>query len=265
MPMTLDFQFSARSDQGRVRARNEDAYRIDAGAGLFIVADGMGGHPAGADASRMAVDRFMRHIEASGDILTSSQAWGEHMVEAVTAAHGCLLDEGERAPERAGMGTTLTTMQLDPVTGHGVLVHVGDSRAYRMRNGTLARLSNDHTWVQEKVDAGVLNSGDAHGHPLAHVLTRVLGGIPSPPVPQVKALEAQPGDLYLLCTDGLTGHLTDDDLRRLLAGAATTDDRQGLDTLADALVQAANDLGGSDNITVVVVRVRSAAPTRPAV
>jgi protein phosphatase len=262
--MTFNFQFSARSDQGRVRARNEDAYRVDAEAGLFVVADGMGGHPAGADASRMAVDRFLNHLEAAGDILTSSDAWGEHMVEAVAVAHACLLDEGDRQPERAGMGTTLTTLRINPDTGRGVLVHVGDSRAYRLREGTLMRMSHDHTWVQEKVDAGVLDTDDAHGHPLAHVLTRVLGGIPSPPVPQVQAVEARPGDLYLLCTDGLTGHLTEDDLRRLLAGAVAMDTPESLDTLAAALVQAANDLGGTDNITVVLVRVRVPEPTPPA-
>lgn len=247
--MTLSLRFGGHSDRGRVRSRNEDAYHLQPDAGLVVVADGMGGHPAGADASHLAVRFFLRHVGADRHMLTSSEAWGERMAEAVEAAHRRLLAEGERDPARTGMGTTLTALHFDEVTGYGELVHVGDSRAYRLRDGGLTRLSRDHTWVQEQIEAGTLDAAVARVHPMAHVLTRVLGGVPSVVAPQLRGLEGRPGDLYLLCTDGLTAHLSDDDLGHALRGA---DD---LDLAARALVRSAIEGGGSDNITVALVRV----------
>lgn len=250
--MAFTLQFSGRSHVGHVRARNEDSYHVEADQGLIVVADGMGGHPAGADASRLAVKTFLRRLGAEADMLTSSGAWGERMVEAVEAAHVRLLDEGDRDPARLGMGTTLTALHLDPETGRGELVHIGDSRAYRLRDGSLTRLSQDHTWVQEQVEAGVLDASVARVHPMSHVLTRVLGGARVMPAPQLRTVTAQPGDLYLLCTDGLTGHLSDDDLHDIVSGSGEPE------AIAAALVEAANERGGSDNITVALVRI---APT----
>lgn len=247
MPFT--FQFSGLSHRGRVRPRNEDSFHVEADQGLAVVADGMGGHPAGAEASHLAVQVFLHTVRRDAAILTSSEAWGERMVEAVEAAHARLLDEGDRDRDRLGMGTTLTALHLDPESGRGELVHIGDSRAYRLRGGHLTRLSRDHTWVQEQVEAGHLEAHLARVHPMAHVLTQVLGGARTVPVPQLRPLEARPGDLYLLCSDGLTGHLGDADLQQLLSRGSHPDE------LAQALVDAANERGGSDNITVALIQV----------
>lgn len=247
--MALSLQFAGRSDRGHVRFRNEDALHLQPDRGLAVVADGMGGHPAGADASRLAVRTFLEHLGAAPHAPTSPDAVGDRMVESVERAHAALLTEGERDPSRAGMGTTLTALHFDPSSGRGALVHVGDSRAYRLRDGHLTRLSRDHTWVQERIDAGELDASVARVHPMAHVLTRVLGGGPSVVTPQLRSLTGRAGDVYLLCTDGLTAHLSDEDLRDALAG----DDDS--DRVATRLVDDANERGGSDNITVVVVRV----------
>jgi PPM family protein phosphatase len=255
--MTFTLHFSGRSDRGRVRPRNEDTFHLEADTGLAVVADGMGGHPAGAEASRLAVRTFLTLVAESANMLTSSGAWGERMVEAVEEAHRCLLDEGDRDPARAGMGTTLTALHVDPATGRGELVHIGDSRAYRMRDGQLTRLSRDHTWVQEQVEAGVLDASLARVHPMAHVLTRVLGGVRAAPAPQLRTLDGRGGDLYLLCTDGLTAHLSDEDLGEILSAAPDPA------AAAGALVDAANERGGSDNITVALVGVEGNG-TRPA-
>ncbi len=247
--MPLSLQMAGRSDRGQVRFRNEDAFHIQPERGLAVVADGMGGHPAGAEASRLAIRSFLGRMDGARPEKRSPGAWGVRMVESVERAHAALLAEGRRDPARTGMGTTLTALHFAPETGEGDLVHVGDSRAYLLRGDTLTRLSRDHTWVQEQVDAGALDASVARVHPMAHVLTRVLGGTPATLAPQHRTLAARAGDRYLLCTDGLTAHLADDDLKAFLARDDEPND------VAAALVAAANERGGSDNITVVVLRV----------
>lgn len=242
--MILDLTLIGVSDQGRVRDRNEDAFRLVPTSGLAIVADGMGGHPAGREASALAVEVFAEHTSTfNGD-------WGARMAEGVEAAHRRLIAEGERDPDRRGMGTTLTALHIDRSDGAASLVHVGDSRAYRLRDGQLSRLSRDHTWVQEQIDAGHIEPDRAFRHPLGHVLTRVVGGGEGPPTPQLRAFDVEPGDLYLLCTDGLTTHLTDEAIHELLRGETDTSG-----ALATALVAAANAGGGTDNVTVVLVQI----------
>lgn len=245
--MALDLTIIGRSDQGQVRPRNEDAFRIRSDAGLAVVADGMGGHPAGAEASALAVETFFREVLGHSPP-SSNGAWGERMLEGVESAHRRLMEEGHLNPARRGMGTTLTALHVSPDTGVATLVHVGDSRAYRLREGSLTRLSRDHTWVQEQVDAGNLRPGVARVHPMAHVLTRVVGGSEDLPEPQLRHEQTDVGDLYLLCTDGLTTHLTDDTIREILMASPDSPEK-----VATSLVQAANEGGGTDNVTVVLV------------
>lgn len=169
------------------------------------------------------------------------------MVEAVRSADALIRSESAADPERTGMGTTLTALLL-AADGRAVIAHVGDSRGYLYQDRQLAQLTRDHTWVQAQVDAGALLPGDAQGHPWAHVLSQALG-VGEPPMRDVVEVEARAGQVYLLCSDGLTTMLPDVAIERTLQDALP----KGLDAAARALVDAANDRGGLDNITVVLV------------
>ncbi|MSR36201.1 MAG: serine/threonine-protein phosphatase [Gemmatimonadetes bacterium] len=178
---------------------------------------------------------------------TSPPPWGDWMVEAVRSADALIRSESAADPERTGMGTTLTALLL-AADGRAVIAHVGDSRGYLYQDRQLAQLTRDHTWVQAQVDAGALLPGDAQGHPWAHVLSQALG-VGEPPMRDVVEVEARAGQVYLLCSDGLTTMLPDVAIERTLQDALP----KGLDAAARALVDAANDRGGLDNITVVLV------------
>ncbi len=236
------------TDRGLRRELNEDSYRGCKDLGLFLVADGMGGHAAGEIASEMAAEIVEREVaDALGD-------GGEPPVRAtlrhaVEHAHRAILARAAEEPEKAGMGTTLTVALLWPADGTLHLAHVGDSRAYRLRAGELVRLTTDHTWVQRQVDSGRLTAGEARTHPLSNILTRALG-VPTDDL-EVDLLRGDlaAGDLILLCTDGLTGMVEDEDLRAILDRALP------LETIAAQLVEAAKLRGGLDNITAVLIRV----------
>lgn len=240
---------AAATHVGRVRRRNEDSFLVDPTLALAVVADGMGGHPAGDVASRMAVDELRAILDTTASE-ESSLGRGEGMVEAVRTADAHIRAEGASNPERSQMGTTLTALVFDPDAARVLIVHVGDSRAYLYDDGRLRQLTTDHTWVQQQIDAGALTPAEARGHPRGHVLTQVLGvgdGIE----PQLVELGVRVGQLYLLCSDGLTTMLPDIAIERVLVDALP----QGLDAAARALVDAANDRGGVDNITVVLGRI----------
>lgn len=227
-----------RTDVGRMRRRNEDSLRVHREAGLLVVADGMGGHAGGDVASRMAVER----------VEVAAVEEGQTLAEALRSAHEALREaerDGRGAP---GMGTTCVACRL-----HGRLLEVawvGDSRLYRMRDGRLQQLSRDHSLVQSLVDAGELSAEAAAIHPQRHILAQCLGGAAAEGVKvEVETLPAEPGDRVLLCTDGLTGAIEDARIAELLA--AEPDDTRA----ADALVAAALDAGGHDNVTVIVATV----------
>lgn len=240
------------SDTGRIRQGNEDAFLVDAERGLFLVADGMGGHAAGEIASRIAVETAGA---ALAGVLDAGQR-GDELMEALRTAFEIAQERIARCcvedPRTRGMGTTLTACVLTP-DGLYRLGHVGDSRAYLLRDGRLEQLTVDHTWVQREVDAGRLAPAAVHRHPLSHILTRVLIAEVREH-PDLLTVPALPGDLLLLTSDGLTGMLADADLARILRQPAP------LPELAQTLVRAANARGGVDNITAVLVRILPGAP-----
>ncbi len=238
----MRFLFSGHTDVGKVRARNEDALLQLPLRGLAAVADGMGGHAAGDVASRIAVDILDDRTREMGPDPAHTLA------DAVRAAHQAILKAARADPELQGMGTTLTALRVHEDHG-AVIAHVGDSRAYRWRGDTLEQLTRDQTWVQEQVDAGTLSAERARNHPFASILTGALGIEDRDVEVEVLEPEVEPGDTFLLCSDGLIARLEDDDILAVLQ--AHPDD---LDAAAHALVDAANEAGGPDNITVALVR-----------
>ena len=226
-----------RTDTGRQRRGNEDSSY--ARAPVFVVADGMGGAQAGEVASSIAVQTFEQGLPEAGSP-------EERLVEVVQSANRQIHDLSHAEAERAGMGTTLTAAYLDDT--HVVLAHVGDSRAYLFRDGELTRLTQDHSLVDELVRGGKLTEEEALEHPQRSIITRALG-----PEADVKvdtwSYPVRDGDVYLLCSDGLTSMIPERQVQEILAGGFA------LAAAADALIAAANEAGGRDNITVVLFRV----------
>jgi len=236
------------SDTGRQRRANEDS-RF-ARSPLFVVADGMGGAQAGETASRLAVEAFEPGL---ADGLSPEQGLCERVTEANARIHA--LAQRDRA--RQGMGTTVTAAAVGE---HDVAVaHVGDSRAYRLRDDVFERLTEDHSLVEELMRQGKLTPEEASAHPQRSIITRALG-----PEPEVQVdshtWPAEPGDVYLLCSDGLTSMVSEQEISELLRGAGS------LKQAGRGLVAAANDAGGRDNVTVVLFRLEAvgAAAAAPA-
>lgn len=256
---------SGSSDIGRVRKRNEDSMVLVPALGIAVIADGMGGHPGGDVASRIAASAVAESLErhlTSGQIPGSSNSHDriatldQAMVESVLSAHAAVKTEADRRSELSGMGTTVTALLVDACTGSFVLGHVGDSRAYRLRKGALDVLTRDDTWVQTQVDAARLTPEQARRHPFGHVLTQCVG-LEEEPYAHVLTGAAAAGDAYLLCSDGLVGMMEDadiaDTLIATLGGAGDAGSRA--EAAGRALVDEANERGGYDNVTVVIVLV----------
>lgn len=246
LPFPMRIRAAGETDVGRVRARNEDALLQRPARGFVAVADGMGGHAAGDIASRIAVDVLderTAHLPDSGR--------PEYIRESVLAAHQAILKAADADTSLEGMGTTVTALFVDPdmEPARCILVHVGDSRAYRLRAGALEQLTRDQTWVQDQIDAGALSPEQARGHPYSSVITSALGIRNAPVDVQLLAPDCAPGDLFLLCSDGLIARLEDDELRSILVA------HHDLHRAARALVDAANEAGGPDNITVALVQL----------
>ncbi len=260
-PLHLGFHLTVNglSDIGRVRNRNEDSLALVPELGTAVIADGMGGHPGGHVASRIAAETAAAHL---GTVLpvdhpvapeAVSAQLSQAMAEAIMWAHGAVRSEGARDPVLDGMGTTLTAMTVDPPTGVFAIGHVGDSRIYRFRAGTLHQLTRDDTWVQQRVDASELTVDQAKRHPFGHMLTQCVG-LPESPSPQILTGHVEPDDTYLLCTDGLTGMLEDERLREILAeAAADMNEGDRTERALQALIRQANLAGGHDNITAVLI------------
>lgn len=248
--MSIRWEATGRSDPGRVRQQNEDHFLLDPARGLFLVADGMGGHAAGEIASELAARTVGEMLGEAVDRDTDEAEMEAALRASFAAAHRAIVAFCARSPRSRGMGTTLTTCILR-ASGTFHLGHIGDSRAYRLRGGTLKQLTRDHTWVQEEVDAGRLSPAAARAHRHAHVITRALSA-ETRDEPDVLAGHTLPGDLLLLASDGLTGMLGDEEIAHILRGEGSLDER------TEALVREANRAGGADNITVLLVRVDDA-------
>ena len=225
------------SDLGRQRQGNEDNYYVR--APLFVVADGMGGAQAGEVASELAVQQF------EGG-LPDGREPADALVELIHAANAQIHEQARADSQRAGMGTTVTAAYL---AGDVVVVaHVGDSRCYLLRDGDLIRLTRDHSLVDELIRRGKLTEEQAESHPQRSVITRALGPEPNVEV-DVEAFPARAGDVFLLCSDGLTSMVHEPKLKPLL-----TDQDRSLEQTGRALIAAANEAGGEDNITSVIVK-----------
>ena len=237
----VQYTAAAVSDRGRKRPSNEDAFGYSVEHGVFVVCDGMGGAAAGEIASSLAVDEMMRLLVAEGQGAPTP----EQAEKAIYAANQAVFIRSKRNPKLAGMGTTLVAL----IAGERQvwILNVGDSRGYRLRTGTLQQITRDHSLVEEQVRMGRMNRTEAQRSPLRNMITRALG-TQSQVTADVFALEAEPGDLYLLCSDGLTRELSDPLIESLLRLELP------LEELCVRLVNAANKAGGHDNITCLLVR-----------
>lgn len=245
--MKLRWQAAGATDVGRVRQGNEDSFLVDAERGVFLVADGMGGHAAGEIASAVATRVVGGTLQEGIDRGLQADALVERMVESFRLADDAIEQHVAQNPSTKGMGTTVTVCVLC-TDGTYRMGHIGDSRAYLMRDGKLSQVTTDHTWVQREVDEGRLTPSGARRHRLSHILTRALGATPSD-VPDVLSGQLVPGDRLLLCTDGLTGMLGD----RLIAGVLRLEIR--LEDRVAELIRMANERGGRDNITAVLLEI----------
>jgi PPM family protein phosphatase len=236
------------TDVGRVRTSNEDSVFTNIQSGVFVVADGMGGHAAGEVASAIASET----IGASACTACGSlDALGDQLVAAFLAAGDEISRQVEADPSTSGMGTTCTVLVLQ-AEGNFLIGHIGDSRAYLLRNDVFRRVTRDHSWVQEQVDRGLIKPEQAMGHPHSNIITRALGTDPMP-TPDLYSGPLQNGDAFLLASDGLTDMVDDQRIAEILTGSRTCQEA------TETLVAAANSSGGSDNITVLIVRVEAAA------
>jgi len=235
---------AGRTDVGTVRSGNEDSYALAPERGIFIVADGMGGHAAGEVASEMAVSNVSRDLGSLNGL--GDEQIADRMRGAIRAANGAIFQRTLTEVDKRGMGTTVTAMVL-----HGarfLIGQVGDSRAYLLRDGSLVQITKDHSYVQEQVDAGYLTPEQARTHPYSNVITRCVGAN-NDVAPDLYAGTVKPKDLFLLASDGLTGMLEDAELADVLGSGRAPEEQVA------ELVAAANRSGGLDNITAIVVRV----------
>ena len=239
-----------RTDTGQSRASNEDSYAVILPPGalsgieaVLAVADGMGGHQAGEVASALAIKTISQRLGRRGQSVRRRN-FPEALKAVVERANQLILSEAHG--ESQGMGTTLTLAAIQSSRLH--LAHVGDSRAYLLRKGVLRQLTQDHSWVAEEIRAGRITTEEGETHPRRNLLTRALGAEESVVV-DIDSLTLKDGDRILLCSDGLHGVVSDDDIQ------ATINEKSEPQAACDALVSLANKQGGPDNVTVVVVRI----------
>jgi protein phosphatase len=256
-------EFASASDPGMVRSHNEDSIKVDAEVGLAVLADGMGGYNAGEVASGIAVEMLAKEmrealaVHAAHQIdPASGELWAERLIrENASKANSAIYQAAHSQPQYAGMGTTVVVALFhnDRVS----VGHIGDSRLYRLRGEGFEQVTRDHSLLQEQIDSGMITREQARFSQNKNLVTRAVGVDPEVDT-EVHSYEARPGDLYLLCSDGLTDMVPDEDIQNVLEMLQTN-----LPLAAIQLVQLANDAGGRDNISVILIRVRGsyAAPT----
>ena len=235
------YQAAAVSDRGRKRPSNEDSFGYSVEHGVYLVCDGMGGAAAGEIASSLAVDEVMRILTGRG----ATEPVDDVIHRAIAAANEAIYSRSENNPRLNGMGTTLVSIVVDERRVR--IVNVGDSRCYRLRDQHLEQISEDHSLVDEQVRLGRMTAAEALRSPLRNVITRALG-TQSKVTPDLFDLEVKPGDLFLLCSDGLTRELSDGKIEELLCAGCD------VQQMCASLVEAANNAGGGDNITSLIVR-----------
>jgi protein phosphatase len=251
----MNISYKAISDVGRKRSANEDNYFADGELNLFVVADGMGGHAAGEVASKIAVESiqdFVRNTSADRDITwpyefdeTLSMA-GNRLKSAIQTAHAKVLEVTSQKKEFQGMATTVVSILVENAKAQ--VAHVGDSRAYLVREGKLIQLTSDHSWVNEQLRTGAITSQQARNHPYRNIVTRALGG-PNPVDVDVTEEPMQEGDIILLCSDGLNTMITDENILDIVHR-----NKEDLDLACQELINTANQNGGEDNVTAILIK-----------
>jgi serine/threonine protein phosphatase PrpC len=234
---------AALTDRGRKRPSNEDAFGFSVEDGVYLVCDGMGGAAAGEIASSIAVDEVLNNLASRNGHDTPLPTLAE---KAICAANAAIFSRAQRNQRLSGMGTTLVALVADE--RRVWILNVGDSRCYRLRNGRLEQLTLDHSLVEEQVRVGRMSRSEALRSPLRNVITRALG-TQTCVTPDCFEYQADPDDVFLLCSDGLTRELTDQAIQNILSAD------QPLEARCARLVDAAKKAGGHDNITCVLVRV----------
>lgn len=237
------------SDVGRCRQANQDQYFVGQEFDVLAIADGMGGHAAGEIASDIAIaalaESMDREDENRSDWTTDEAA--ERLRFAMNEGNRKICESVMTRAEWRGMGTTMVALVV--LNGRAVVGHVGDSRAYLLREGRLRQLTSDHSWVNEQVKLGLLTSDEARRHPMRNIVTRALGNQPRVEVDVVEE-QIRPGDVFTLCSDGLNGMIVDAEIERMLV-----EHGQVPSAACQALVNLANENGGEDNITVIVMAI----------
>lgn len=255
----MRLRFAGMTDVGRSRENNEDTFFISQDEPLCFVADGMGGHSSGELASAYAVHTIREFYDRSrANLSTDAPDWPfkrrtpgheeeKRLVQAVLLANEVVHRESTTHPEREGMGTTLVGGYF---LGVGLyLIHIGDSRGYRFRDGTLSRVTRDHSLADEYLRMGLLQEHEMHAFPYRNVITRAIGLRPAVE-PEVRFVDQASGDLFLFCSDGLTDPLDDIEIEAVLREYS-----EKPDDACRALIDAANAAGGPDNITVILARI----------
>jgi len=257
MTPALPLSWAVRTDAGLRRTSNEDSHSSRLDLGLFIVADGMGGHVAGEVASRVAVESITAFIaETAG--ADRNRTWpfpfepelsfeANRLKAAFRLANRRLAAAIADSQDLRGMATTASAILCGPT--HSCVAHIGDSRVYLLRGADLTQLTDDHSWVEEQVRAGTLTADAARQHPWRNVVTRALSGGEDPEIDVVQ-MTPKPGDRYLLCSDGLFGVVADELILKLMSDRAAT-----LEDICGRLIDAANAAGGPDNITAMILQV----------
>lgn len=247
--------YKAASDVGRKRTANEDSHYADSDLNLFIVADGMGGHAAGEVASKIAVESikdFIRNTKTDKDITwpyefdESLSMAGNRLKTAIQSAHAKVLETTSLKKELQGMATTVVSVLVE--NGKAEVAHVGDSRAYLIRDNKLIQITSDHSWVNEQLRSGAITSQQARNHPYRNIVTRALGG-PNPVDVDVTEEEMKEGDIVLLCSDGLNTMIPDDQILKIV-----DDNKEDLEKACEELINAANQNGGEDNVTAILIK-----------
>lgn len=249
--------WAVSTDPGLRRTSNEDSYATRADVGLFVVADGMGGHVAGEVASRVAVEAIEAFVEETA-VVDKNRTWpfpfdpslsleANRLKAAFRLANRRIASAIADSQDLRGMATTASAVLIGKASAS--VGHVGDSRVYVLKDGALSQITNDHSWVEDQVRAGTLTPTAARQHPWRNVVTRALSGGEDPEVDVVEVVP-EPGERYLLCSDGLFGVVADDRIAAILGQADVP-----LENICRGLVDAANEAGGPDNITALVLAI----------